>query len=478
MRFISSLCKFGFCVLALSCITPVYAESQDTGESRWLDAPVPQQWRQPDYLPQSIQDNGDWWLRFGDSTLDSLINMAVENNYSLAGATRRIAMARAELGRARASYYPQLGLTAGWTRERGSGMNGNVPGSASTADYFTGSVSMSWEVDVFGKITAQVRQNKAQVQVSAAEYGAVLISLRAQVASTYFSLLTSREQLHVAQTHAVSQEGVVNTAVERFESGLASKLDVAQARTMYYSTIAQIPLLESSIQSSINALCVLTGVDRGDLPGGVWLKKPIPDWRQAVGLGVPLDLLRRRPDVVQAEKQIDASAAALGIARREYLPSLTLNGSVGTSSHRFGDLFTGPSFTYSIAPTLSWTIFDGLGRRYANIEAQEQLQASVDAYNLSVLTAIEEVRNAAARYGAYLEYMNRTATTVQNAEESVRLSVTLYRQGLTAFTNVNDAELSFLTYENNLVSAQGEALSALVDLYKALGGGWDPDNSY
>lgn len=472
----SSLCQNGAVAVLALLLCAITAQAAGNAE-RWLSVPVPGHWRACDSLEQCAGYNQQWWTRFGDPTLDTLVALAVENNYDLAGAARRIAVARAAVGQARAAYYPAFQLNAGYTRQRTSGRTTAVDAGAVTTDYFSGSVAMSWEVDVFGKITAQVRQQKANVQVSAAEYAGVLTSLRAQVASTYIGLLVSRAQLAVAHSHSISQAEVVRTAESRFEAGLASKLDVAQAKTMYYSTVAQIPLLEASIDASVNALCVLTAQSRADLPAGVYATdQPLPDWRQAVGVGVPLDLLRRRPDVVQAERQLDVAAAALGIARREYLPSLTIQGSVSTVAHRFDDLFSHQSLGYSIAPTLTWTIFDGFARRYAGIAAAETLRAQADAYNLAVITAIEEVRNAASRYSATLEYMTRTSIVVENAQESVNLSFDLYRQGLTPFTNVNDAELNYLTYENNLVSARGEALNALIDLYKALGGGWDPDN--
>lgn len=433
------------------------------------EVPVPAEWAVCDSLVTCAPDavNARWWHAFGDATLDTLVDLAVRNNYDAAGARARIAMAQAAVGRARAAYFPTLALQAQYARERSGGENFNA---------FSGSVTMSWEVDVFGKITAQVRQQRAQVRLSAAEYGSVLISLQAEVASTYVGLLSARAQLAVALTHAASEEHIVHTTEGRFESGLASKLDVAQARTLYYSTIASIPMLEAQIEAAVNALAVLTAVDRDSLPQGVFTSDELPDYRAIVATGVPADILRRRPDIVEAERRIDIAGAALGIAKKEYLPSLTIEGSIGTAAHRAGDLFTHGSFNYSIAPTLSWTIFDGLGRRYAAVEARESLRAAVDAYNLAVLNAVREVNDAITRYGATTQYIARTRDVVDNAAESVRLSVDLYRQGLTAFTNVDDAEMSYLTYENNLVTAKAQAVNALIDLYKALGGGWIPDN--
>ncbi|MDE6041873.1 MAG: TolC family protein, partial [Muribaculaceae bacterium] len=182
--------------------------------------------------------------------------------------------------------------------------------------------------------------------------------------------------------------------------------------------------------------------------------------------------LRRRPDIIEAENNIEVAAGSLGIAKRDYLPSLSIEASVGTQAHRFGDLFTGPSFTYTVAPTLSWTIFSGFGRNAAMAEAKQNLELQIDNYNLTVLTAVEEVRNALCKYTATLKYIDAIKEVVHSSQESVNLSLDLYKQGLSNFTNVVDAQLNLLSYQNTLISARGDALTALVDLYKALGGGW------
>ena len=189
-------------------------------------------------------------------------------------------------------------------------------------------------------------------------------------------------------------------------------------------------------------------------------------------MGAPLDLLTRRPDVVQAERSVEAAAASLGVSRDAYLPTLSLNASVGTQAHRIGDLFRNNSLTYTVAPTISWTIFDGLSRRYSTEAARERMEMEIDNYNMTVLTAVEEVRNAAHNHAATLQYISRIETVVKNSAEEVKLSVDLYTEGLTPFSNVVDAMLNYLTYQNTLVSAHGRAVNSLIDLYKALGGGW------
>lgn len=442
-------------------------------QTQYLKHELPTSWGADTGTASYSDSDIKWWKGFGDPVLDTLIAIGEENNYDVATASRRIAIARAQAGEARSAYFPQLGLSAGWSANRMSGMTGKATGPATTGSYFTGTVTMDWEIDVFGKITSQVKQAKEQVKVSAAEYAGVMTSLDAEIASAYISLMVSRGQLQIAKEHSESQKQIVHKTEVRFETGLTDKLDVAQARTLYYSTIAQIPLLESSIESAYNSLGVLLGVGREGLPSELFEDHGLPSYTRIVATGIPADLLRRRPDIVQAEKSIDVCAAALGIAKKEYLPSLSISGSVGTQARDASNLFKNDSFTYSIAPTLSWTIFDGMSRHYATVAAKENLKVAVDSYNLTVMTAVEEVRNAISRYDATVKYISTIQEVVNNAEEEVRLSFDLYMQGLSAFTNVVNAQLNYLTYRNTLVSAHGQAVTSLIDLYKALGGGWD-----
>lgn len=186
-----------------------------------------------------------------------------------------------------------------------------------------------------------------------------------------------------------------------------------------------------------------------------------------------MELIRRRPDVTQAEYQLAAAAQAIGVAKKQFLPTLSLQGSIGTAAHNPGRLFNGQSFTYTVAPTLSWTIFDGFARRAAVASAREQMQVSLDAYNLAVLTAVQEVDNAMSGYAAALREVELLADVLGHARKSFDLSLDLYRSGLTSYTNVSDSQTSYLQYADQLVTARGNALTALINLYVALGGGWN-----
>ncbi len=414
-----------------------------------------------------------WWHMFGDATLDSLIAIGRTNNYNLSAASRRIDIARSQLKAARGGYYPEIGVTASYNRERQSGRMVGREGDAITQSFFNAGATMNWEIDVFGKIRAQARRADRNIRVTAAEYAAAMVALDAEIASTYIGLLVEKLQLEIAREHSENQAEVLRIVKVRHETGLVSELDEAQAKTMYYSTIASIPMLEARIEASYNALGVLTGLGREGLPSGIYDVELLPDHFQLISLGVPVDLLRRRPDVVEAERNIDLAAAELGIARSEYLPTLSLSASLGTAAHNFSDLFSGPSFTYTVVPTLSWTLFDGFKRHNNAAAARQTMETQIDAYNMTVLTAVEEVRNAMASYKSSLEYIDRLDEVVKSTKEEVHLSLDLYKQGLTMFSNVVDAQLNYLTYQNNLVTARGNAITYIINLYKALGGGWN-----
>lgn len=203
---------------------------------------------------------------------------------------------------------------------------------------------------------------------------------------------------------------------------------------------------------------------------------PLPDYRAIVPIGVPVDLLRRRPDVVAAEYNLAASASALGIAKKEFLPTLTLNGSVGTAAHKIGNLFTNSSFTYTVAPTLSWNVFSGMSRRHNAVAARQQMEMQIDNYNLTVLNAVSEVDGCISTFESAIRTIDMLGQVVEQSRKSLELSLDLYKRGLSPFNNVVNAQLDYLTNQNSLISAHGKALNAQIALYEALGGGWNSSN--
>ncbi|MCC8071600.1 MAG: efflux transporter outer membrane subunit [Bacteroidales bacterium] len=461
MRFSHVLTIFGLCCpLLLAAGTPT------------LERPLPEQWQYASDYSMELPTDDPWWQTFGDQTLDSLIALGEKNNYDLLQAAHRIEIARQGLRQIRAQYMPTLSFSGGWSKARTSGMTTSRAMSASTIDYFSIGVDMSWQIDLFGKITAQAREKKAVWQATRAEYVGGMVSVAANIATAYIQLRTLQSELLVAQAHIASQERVVKITEARHEAALASGLDVAQALTIYYSTQASVASLQTSIAQTINSIGVLLGVYPGELDAWLGEPKDLPDYHHMVAVGVPMELLRRRPDIIEAEYTLASYAAAVGIAKKEFLPTLTLTGSIGTEAHNGKDLFKHNSLTYAIAPTLSWTIFDGMARSAAVASARQQMEIGIENYNLTVLTAVQEVDNALTAYHYDLQYIATIEKVVEQAQRSFDLSLDQYKSGLSSFTNVADAQITLLEYADELVSARGQALTALVTLYQALGGGF------
>ena len=433
---------------------------------------LPAVWEYAPEFQQSTPDNDSWWKRLNDPTLDTLIASGINNNFDVITAIQRVKSARAQLNAARAAYFPQISASGGWTKARTSGLIMSRDGVAATESYWSLGLSASWEIDVFGKVTAQARQAKASWQASKADYDAMMVSVGAEIASAYVQLRVWQAELIVANEHIASQERVVKIAEARHEAGLASALDVAQARTVYFSTVATIPGLENSINTALNSLATLLGIYADALPASVTSPRPLPDCNMIVATGIPADLLRRRPDVVAAERQMAAASAAVGVAKKEFLPSLSINGQITTSAHDGRDLFKRQSIGYSIAPSLTWTVFSGFSRRARVAEAKAELEVAWASYNSTVMGAVTEVDNAMSDYLASLHSMDLIANVVSESKKSLDLSTDLYKSGNSSFTNVADAQMSFLEYTNSLITAHGNALSALITLYRSLGGGW------
>lgn len=440
---------------------------------KYLNDSLPQSWIFDSRFDQTIPTDDDWWQTLNDSILNFLIKEGVKNNYNLLIASRRIEIAHNAMKMAQSSYYPAVNLNGGWSKNQTTGLVYDSHGKASRTSEFSLGFDLSWEIDLFGKIRAGVNQKKSQLQATKAEYAGVMVSLCGQIASNYIQLRTWQAELAVANEHLDSQARIVKLTEARKEAGLASDLDVSQALIVYNSTKSTIPSLENSIHTAINSIALLIGCYPHVVYNELSQPKALPDYRQIVGTGIPMELLRRRPDVVQAEKELASYADAIGVAKKDFLPTLSLNGSIGTAAHSAKNLFKAESFTYSIAPTLSWTVFDGLQRKYRVAGAREQMQIGIDNYNQIVMTAVEETDNAMFIYLTAIRQINDIQEVIDQSKRALDLSLDLYKRGLTSFNNVVTAQMSLLEYQDRSVVAKGTALSSLVKLYVALGGGWD-----
>lgn len=438
----------------------------------YLDTPLPQAWEEGgEVFRQTLPVDDQWWKSFGDTTLDSLISIAVDRNYSVLTAIDRMNMAKAGLRMERSGFFPTVGINAGWTRQQTSGNTSELP--QSTQHYYDVSANMSWELDIFGSIRQRVKAQKETFAASKEEYTAVMVSLSAQVASSYIQLRELQQELEVVERNCASQAAVLKITEVRYNTGLVSKLDVAQAKSVYFNTKASIPQLESGINQYITSLAVLLGTYPQEIRPVLERVGELPDYMEPISIGIPADLLMRRPDIRSAEHQINAQAASLGASKSDWLPQVFIKGSVGYASKDFKDLTKHKSFTYEIAPALSWTIFSGGKLVNATKSARAQLDEAIDQFNQTVLTAVQETDNAMTAYRSSIKQIVALREVRNQGQETLTLSLDLYKQGLTPFQNVLDAQRSLLSYENQLVQARGNSLLQLIALYQALGGGWN-----
>ncbi|WP_273162978.1 efflux transporter outer membrane subunit [Bacteroides fluxus] len=463
--------------LLIVCLCPA-AIAQKT--DRYLEKPLPQGWGTG--LSHAIpgEDNlfsgqippvdDQWWKAFNDPMLDSLIAVASTRNYSVLSAIDRMDMAKANLRIERGNFFPAVSLNGGWTRQQSSGNVSDLPQSISGA--YSASLNASWELDVFGSIRQRVKARRENFAASKEEYTSVMISLCAQLASAYINLRELQQELSVVANNCNTQAAVLSITETRYKTGLVSKLDVAQAKSVYYSTKASIPQLEAGINQYITALAILLGTYPQYVRPVLERAGKLPDYMEPVGMGIPADLLLRRPDIRQAGRQVNAQAALLGASKSDWLPQVFLKGSVGYSSRDMKDIAKRGSMTFEIAPSISWTLFSGTKLVSSTRLARAQLDESIHQFNQTVLTAVQETDNAMNSYRNSIQQIVALREVCNQGEETLKLSLDLYKQGLSPFQNVLDALRSLLSYENQLVQARGGSLLNLISLYRALGGGY------
>lgn len=438
---------------------------------RYLDNPLPMGWEEDATLFQQVLPVDDqWWKAFQDPMLDSLISVAVKRNYSVMLAIDRINMAKANLRIERGNFFPTIGLNAGWTRQQSSGNISELP--QSTQQYYDASVNMSWELDLFGSIRNRVKAQKENFAASKEEYTGTMVALCAQIASAYINLRELQQELTVIKKNSDSQAAVLKITEVRYDTGLASKLDVSQAKSVYFSTKASIPQIEAGINQYITTLAILLGTYPQEVRPSLERIGMLPDYMEPIAVGLPADLLLRRPDIRSAERQVNAQAALVGASKSDWLPQIFLKGSIGYASKDIKDFTQNKSLTYEIAPAISWTLFKGTQLVNATKLAKAQLDQAINQFNQTVLTAVQETDNAMNAYRNSIKQIVALREVCNQGEETLKLSLELYKQGLSPFQNVLDAQRSLLSYENQLVQAKGNSILQLIAMYQALGGGW------
>jgi len=479
--FVAGKTTFAFRLLGAFLIFPPTSILMLTG--CWAVGP---DYEQPDHeMPSAWHARSDpavlpgeeiikqWWIVFDDQILTGLIDEASRGNLPLREAVSRVAEARARLGVVSGEQYPGVDAQGVALRQRTS-ENGLIPISA-TETVFSPGIAASWEIDLFGRIRRSVEAATADYQASNEDRIDVLITLYAEVAMTYLDVRTYQSRLAATQANIDSQKQILALTRSRFRNGLAPDLDVARAETVLAGSQAEVPPLRIKLARSINTLAVLVGQAPGTLHAQLSTPKPIPLPPSKAAVGVPADLLRQRPDIRRAERQLAAQTARIGVATTDLYPSFSLIGSFGYESIDTGDLFDARSRVFTFGPALRWNLFDG-GRVRNQIKVREAIaEQALFAYEQTVLNALNEVENALV---AHLEQRIRFEAlrrSVDASQRSLTLSTDLYSQGLVDFQVVLDVQRTLFDFENRLAAARGNSAANFVRLYKALGGGWDPD---
>jgi NodT family efflux transporter outer membrane factor (OMF) lipoprotein len=426
----------------------------------------------------------DWWTTFDDPAIDKLIHLAYQQNLSLQIAGLRIMEARAQLGIAIGQQYPQIQEAFG--SATGVGISKNAANTFGIDrnywDYQLGFDAV-WELDFWGKFRRNVEATRAGLIASAADYDNALVSLTAEVARTYAVIRTFEATIELTRQNVALQEEGLKITESRFRNGVVTELDVTQARTLLESTKTDIPRLESGLRQSQNALSTLLGQPTGRIQALLEGPRVIPVAPAEVAVGVPVELLRRRPDIRSAELSAAAQCARFGIAKADIYPSFSLFGQIGlqTTSHggvqsnnaNFGNLMDSDSFFYSYGPAFNWPIFN-YGRIENNVRVQDaRFQQLLVNYQNTVLTAAQEVEDSLIAFLKAKEAEVSEQNSVDAARRSVELAMTQYRHGVVDYQRVLDTQRALLQEEIRLANTQSSIATNLIALYKALGGGWE-----
>ncbi|SMC25526.1 efflux transporter, outer membrane factor (OMF) lipoprotein, NodT family [Desulfacinum hydrothermale DSM 13146] len=434
---------------------------QADGGDRWNESPPP---------PQSL---ARWWDTLGDPVLTRLVQEALSGNLDLKSAEARIREARALRGIQRASLFPSVDGSATALRQRTS-QNGTA-GSGVETDFYQAGFDAGWELDLFGGNRRALEAAQADWEAAQAFRNEVQASLAAEVARNYVELRTYQERLALARTNIGIQKATYELNLSRFQAGLIDELPLQQSLYNLEHTRSQVPTLQAGLQASKNRLAVLLGKAPGKLDSLLSQRAPIPAAPPSLAVGIPAEALRRRPDVRRAERELAAATARVGEATADLYPKLRLVGTIGLESLLSGNLLEWASRFWSVGPAAAWKIFDaGAIRKTIQVRNAQQEQALLN-YEATVLKALEEVENALTTYAKEEQRLERLEKAVEAARKAEAAARDRYQAGLVDFTDVLDTQRTLQSFQDEMAQSRGAAITNLIRLYKALGGGWTPE---
>ena len=453
-----------------AAVGPDYVEPELAVPDAWHMRIVDQVNMGPDATLQA------WWTVFDDPVLNQLIDRARSGNLDLQTAAARVRAARSSLAITRGERLPELDGAgqASRTRQSDDGWLAQVaPDDGFDAqNLYELGLDASWEIDLFGRIRRSIESSEAQYQSTVETERDVMVTLFAEVARTYIQVRELQARLAYAQGNIKVQKQALGLAQERYATGLSSQLDVVQAQATLGMTEAALPDLATAKDQALYRLAVLLGVEAGSLQNEFLAAAPIPQPVGRIALGLPVDVLRQRPDVRAAERRLAAQTAQIGVATAALYPDFTLSGFIGLQSRSVNDLFNNNSDMWGLSLPISWNLYDG-GRVRSNIELQKDLteQRLLD-YRQAVLKALSEVQSALVAYNNEHQRLAALRRATEATREGVRLALVQYDTGLTDYNNVMTMQRDLFQLEEELAASEAQLDFELIALYKAVGGGW------
>lgn len=434
-------------------------------------AAMPAAWQAPTATvdrEKKAKTLAEWWRQLDDPVLDALVEEALAGSLDLKAAQAALRQARAARAQAASGYFPQLSASGGASRTKNADTLSTLPART----LYDAGFDATWELDLFGGTRRAVEAAGADLAASAAGLNGARVSLVAEVARNYVELRAYQQRLAIARANLASQDETAQIADWRQQAGLASALDVEQARTSREQTRAAMSDLEIGLAAAENRLTTLLGRPPGALRERLEAMRPLPSLPASVAAGIPADVLRQRPDLIAAERTLAAETARVGQKMAARFPSLSLAGSFGWQAYSLGALGGGASLLRAASGTLAATLFDG-GRLRGAVDIQNAVQAAaLVSYENAVLTALEEVENALTAHARARERVAARQAAATSARHAAMLGRQQYAAGLADFQQVLETQRTQLSAEDALATAQAAVLTSLVQLYKALGGGW------
>jgi NodT family efflux transporter outer membrane factor (OMF) lipoprotein len=463
--------------LSACAVGPNYREPQLPSGDEWHTAVAANK----QSTPANDATLAAWWTVLNDPTLNQLIEQAVADNKSIDQAVARVRESRARRAISGAGLFPSINASAG-ARETHRSRSGGIsvddfpiagnPNLSTSGETYSAGIDAGWELDLFGGRRRALEAASANLVASEADLRDALITLLGDVALSYVNARTTQSRLAFAQRNLASQQELLDITGWRADAGLATVLDVEQARSSYSQTLAQIPSLESSLQATMNRLAVLTGREPGALHETLAEPRAIPAAPADIVSSVPADVLRRRPDLRSAERRLAAQTAQVGVATAALYPSIGLSGSFGLSASNSNDLFSSGLETTGYGLSINMPIFRAGALRQQVVAQNALVDQALAAYESTILAALEEVENGLTSWANE----QRRHAALQQAASSARLASELaliqYNSGLVDFQTVLTADRQLVATEDALAVSSGEITANLIRLYKAFGGGW------